>query len=182
MPGGGRATSIRKYRDREKEGSIVLGYIGTIAYWFDWALLISLAKSYPEAVFKLIGPVYNQPPMPLPNNVYLEPPLSHDEAMEAMNKFDVGLIPFKIAPLTSSVDPIKYYEYRSLGLPVISSSFGEMALRKESDGVFKVNRDSNIKEIIERALTRGKDLANTVQFRNDNSWESRFDKGNMFDL
>jgi len=170
------------HQNFRKEGHIVLGYIGTMAYWFDWTLLIALAKSCPEAEFRLIGPVYTQPPLSLPDNVYLQPPLSHDKAMEAMTGFDVGLIPFKIVPLTSSVDPIKYYEYRSMGLPVISSSFGEMVLRKESDGVFKVNKGSNMKGIIERSLTRGKDLENTVQFRKNNSWESRFDKGNMFDL
>lgn len=170
------------HQSREKRGRIVLGYIGTIARWFDWTLLISLAKSYPKAVFRLIGPVYKQPPVPLPDNVYLEPPLSHDEAMETMAGFDVGLIPFKTVPLTFSVDPIKYYEYRSLGLPVISSSFGEMALRKESDGVFKIKRDSDLKAIIERALARGKDFENTAQFRKNNSWESRFFKGKMFVL
>jgi glycosyltransferase involved in cell wall biosynthesis len=161
---------------------IVLGYVGTMAYWFDWTLLTAMAKAVPEAEFRLIGPVYTQPPPILPGNVHIEHPLSHEKAMEAMNKFDVGLIPFKSVPLTSFVDPIKYYEYRSMGLPVISSSFGEMMLRKESDGVYKVDRGSDMKAMIERSLTMGKDLENIMQFRKNNSWESRFSKGNMFDL
>jgi hypothetical protein len=170
------------HQNVKKDRRIVLGYVGAMAYWFDWNLLTALARSFPEAEFRLIGPVYKQPPSLLPGNVYIEPPLSHDKAMEAMTGFDVGLIPFKLIPLTASVDPIKYYEYRSMGLPVISSSFGEMVLRKEPDGVFTVNKGSDMKETIERSLTWGKDLENTAQFRKNNSWENRFSKGKMFDL
>lgn len=169
-------------RTRKKNEKPVIGYIGTMGYWFDWHLVASLAKSFPEADFRLIGPVYSFPQISLPHNVSLESPMAHGAALKVMTGFDIGLIPFKIVQLTSSVDPIKYYEYRSMGLPVISSSFGEMVKRNESDGVFKVDKNTDLKAIIQIALSARKDLMSPFEFRENNAWESRFAKGNMFAL
>ncbi len=96
-----------------------------------------------------------------------------------MTQFDVGLIPFKKTAITYSVDPIKYYEYRALGLPVVSSAFGEMAIRGESDGVYLIDQDSKLTEVIDQALVSDTTPASTAQFRKNNSWESRFDEANI---
>jgi hypothetical protein len=63
--------------------------------------------------------------------VELHPPVAHDEALALAAGFDVGIVPFKDTPLTRCVDPLKYYEYRGLGLPVLATSFGE--LRHKND-------------------------------------------------
>ena len=99
-----------------------------------------------------------------------------------MTQFDVGLIPFKKTTLTSSVDPIKYYEYRALGLPVVSSAFGEMALRDECDGVYLIDRNSDMTRVISQALANYTSPASTAQFRKNNSWESRFNQASIFAL
>ncbi len=57
-----------------------------------------------------------------------------------MAEFDVGLIPFKQNALTAAVDPIKYYEYRALALPVISTDFGEMHERGDLPGLSATRR------------------------------------------
>jgi hypothetical protein len=159
----------------------VIGYVGTIGHWFDWKLVVALAKTHPDTRFRLIGPNYAQLPE-LPHNIVVESPLSHAEALLAMAQFDVGLIPFKKTTLTSSVDPIKYYEYRALGLPVISSAFGEMALRGEGDGVYLIEQDSDLRKAVSRALASCMTLENTVKFRENNSWKSRFDQAGIFAL
>ena len=92
----------------------IIGYVGTIGAWFDWELVIALAKSSPKIEFRLMGPVYVRPPT-LPHNVCLEGALPHTEALLAMTQFNAGLIPFVENSLTACVDPIKYYEYRALG-------------------------------------------------------------------
>jgi glycosyltransferase involved in cell wall biosynthesis len=166
-----------------KDGvSPVVGYVGTIGAWFDWGLVVALAKSNLKINFRLIGPVYVRPPV-LPHNISLEPAMPHAEALRAMARFSAGLIPFKETPLTSSVDPIKYYEYRALGLPVISSAFGEMARRRGCDGVYLTNPEAPITEMAElvrEALTSCTTAECTGQFRRDNSWESRFDNARIF--
>lgn len=177
-----RLPALPRMRRLKNDRAPVIGYVGTIAHWFDWGLVLALAKSHPQAIFRFIGPIYVRTPASPPKNVCLEPSLPHDEALQAMAQFDVGLIPFKRTAITSSVDPIKYYEYRALGLPVVSSVFGEMAMRGESDGVYLIDQDSSLTEVIDQALVSDITPASTAQFRKNNSWESRFDEANIFAL
>jgi hypothetical protein len=87
----------------------------------------------------------------------------------------VGLIPFKKTDLTASVDPIKYYEYRALGLPILSTRFGEMALRESQKGVFFVDKYSDLEKQVKEALTCRSDIVEIEGFRKANSWDARFD-------
>jgi hypothetical protein len=100
--------------------------------------------------------------------------------LHAMTQFNVGLIPFMRNALTACVDPIKYYEYRALGLPVLSSAFGEMAQRRRCDGVYLINRHGNMTELLSQALASSTTAENTAHFRMNNSWESRFDRARIF--
>ena len=158
----------------------VLGYIGTIGHWFDWPLISDLAKANPGMIIRLIGPMYVVPAATLPGNIDILPACSHNQAMLHMKEFDVGLIPFKKNDLTASVDPIKYYEYRSLGIPVLSTDFGEMSLRDKSPGVFLVGEKSNASELVNRALAFKDDLASIRTFQKENSWSERFEKSRIF--
>ncbi len=114
----------------------VLGYLGCIGHWFDWPLVVRLAEALPQARIELVGPCAVGPPRRLPANVRLLPACKQAEAAEHLARFSAGLIPFRSNALTAGVDPIKYYEYRAAGLPVLSTRFGEMALRGGSDGVY----------------------------------------------
>jgi hypothetical protein len=92
-----------------------------------------------------------------------------------MQDFDVGLIPFKRTDLTASVDPIKYYEYRALHLPVLSTCFGEMALRQGQSGVFLTNKHSELSRMARAAIASKCEIKDIQQFRTVNSWKARFD-------
>ena len=177
-----RMSEVPEVRRLKNDQSPIIGYLGTIGHWFDWELVITLAKSHPKTTVRLIGPMYVRPPISLPHNVCPEPTLSHPEALQAMSQFDVGLIPFKKTMLTASVDPIKFYEYRAMGLPVVSSAFGEMALRRKQPGVYLIDRDTDIPDVLNQALTYFETPANTAQFRKDNSWQNRFDQAHIFDF
>lgn len=158
----------------------VLGYLGTIGHWFDWHLVFALATANPIARIRLIGPLYSPPPAELPPNIELLPPCNHAMALRAMQDFSVGLIPFKQTDLTASVDPIKYYEYRALGLPVVSTYFGEMAFREQQSGVFLVSRQSDLTGVVARALEYQSNKNEIQKFRNENSWGARFDACGLF--
>ncbi len=116
------------------DGKLVFGYVGTIASWFDWDAVVALAQSHPDAVVRLIGPV-EHPRDNLPANVELLPAIPQHEVYATLRSFSVGLIPFKLDGVTDYVDPVKYYEYRAMGLPVLSTRFGEMRLRGAGDQV-----------------------------------------------
>ncbi|MBV5328981.1 MAG: hypothetical protein JZU65_15355 [Chlorobium sp.] len=156
-------------------GKPVLGYVGTIGHWFDWPLVFNIAEANPSMRIRLIGPIYAMPPGSLPHNIELLPACDHLTAMRFMQEFSVGLIPFKLTDLTASVDPIKYYEYKALGLPVLSTSFGEMAMRNGQTGVFLVNNHSDLACIVRSAMAYECEISEIQEFRTANSWHARFD-------
>lgn len=158
----------------------VLGYVGTIADWFDWEWVIALARARPNDEVRLIGPVFSPPANKLPANVALLPACSHEAALQAMTEFDVGLIPFKRNALTASVDPIKYYEYRALSLPVVSTAFGGMQGRSGMAGVFISQSTADIAPMITDALQCKRDPGAALEFALQNSWEVRFDAAKFF--
>lgn len=112
----------------------LIGYVGSIASWFDWELLREMAARLPQADIHLYGPLFTAPPQ-LPGNVRLYGPVSHLQAWDLACGFDIGIIPFAVNRLTEGVDPVKYYEYRAAGLPVWTTAFGEMRQRAGLDGV-----------------------------------------------
>ena len=158
----------------------VLGYIGTMASWFDWDWVIALGLARAKDEIRLIGPVFAPPANQLPNNVKLLPACDHATAMRTMSEFDAGLIPFKCNSLTASVDPIKYYEYRALALPVISTAFGEMQFRSQEPGVFISHTMADIAIVTEAALGFERDFDYADKFALQNTWEARFDGARLF--
>lgn len=160
---------------KKSVGPKLFGYVGTIAEWFDWDWVIAIALARPLDIIRLIGPVFKCPPKELPVNIELLPACSHEVALIAMQEFDVGLIPFIKNELTASVDPIKFYEYRALGLPVISTQFGEMAVRCDERGTFISKNFLDIPVMIEAALLFRDDPVAVKKFSDHNSWAARFD-------
>lgn len=112
---------------------LVLGYVGTIAAWFDWQTLRQLAMGLPQAQIDVYGPLECPPPVALPPNVRLRGPVPHSQVFGLMRSWHAGLIPFVRNTLTQSVDPVKYYEYRACGLPVLTTLFGEMPYHAVTD-------------------------------------------------
>lgn len=160
----------------------VLGYVGTIGYWFDWEWVINLANMRPIDLVRLVGPLFAPAPCVLPKNIELQPACNNQVSITAMQEFDVGLIPFKKNVLTASVDPIKYYEYRALGLPVVSTDFGEMALRAEEDGVFICRHPENVCDLIQKAILYHAKKETTTQFIAKNNWAMRFESAKIIQL
>ena len=153
-------------------GPTVFGYLGAIASWFDWDAVIALALRFPQSVVRLIGPCEHRPAR-LPPNVELLPGIPQDRVYDALAGFTFGLIPFRIDPLTECVDPVKYYEYRAMGLPVLSTRFGEMRLRGAQDRVAFLDE---LDRLDLQALARqAADPAEVQAFREENTWARRFE-------
>lgn len=157
-------------------GRRIFGYLGTVGQWFDWDMVVALANAVPNDIIRIIGPVFKYPSKPIPSNVELLPPCKHSHAMEELARFDVGLIPFLQNELTCSVDPIKFYEYRALEIPVISSRFGEMTYRGVADGVHLLRDINNLREVIDSAAKNIKPRKLDRDFADKNSWSYRFDQ------
>ncbi len=164
---------------QKQHQNLRIGYIGTIAAWFDWDWVIALAQARPQDEVILIGPVHNMPDAALPANISMQPPCPHAEAMQNMAGFDIGLIPFKKNTLTHSVDPIKYYEYRALDIPVISTAFGEMAFRADAEGVFLSHGHGDIATILSQIEHYQSNPARAQHYMDSNNWHARFDSAHI---
>ena len=116
-----------------KTNSKKIGYIGHLTpSWFDWPLLIKVAKAHPEWVFEIIG--HGMPNnLSLPDNLVILGSKTHDEFLKISEEWKVGLIPFIKSPLTSGVDPNKIYEYLSANLLVVTANMGSV---KECPGTY----------------------------------------------
>lgn len=117
----------RKNTKKLGEDTLTFGYVGTIASWFDWKWVVDLANLHPQHKIRLVGPLKTLKPRELPTNIIFDKAISHDDVPGFLSEIDVGLIPFLDNDITHYVDPIKYYEYRSSGLPILSTKFGEMS-------------------------------------------------------
>jgi hypothetical protein len=160
--------------------SPVLGYLGCIGRWFDWPLAVRLARELPGARIELVGPCIVGPPKNLPENVRMLPACRQSDAAGHLARFSAGLIPFQLNRLTAGVDPIKFYEYRAAGLPVLSTRFGEMALRGRDDGAHFLDAAGDLRAAVSSALSRRDDAATIEQFRRANDWRRRFQEATFF--
>ncbi len=159
------------YRPRSRTSG-VLGYLGGIGSWFDWDLVLELARAAPEHTIELAGPCVTPPPTRrMPQNIRLSPAFRQADVYSHLLRFDAGLIPFKKNALTEGVDPIKFYEYRAGGLPVMSTSFGEMRFRGEKDGVLFLDGAEELRSVVRRSAELRVEEAAVAKFRRDNDWQ-----------
>jgi hypothetical protein len=61
------------------------------------------------------------------SNIVFKGTFSQAAIAQEAPHYDVALIPFRESPLTLGVDPLKFYEYVSAGLPVVSSTIHALA-------------------------------------------------------
>ncbi|GIX34501.1 MAG: hypothetical protein KatS3mg126_0280 [Lysobacteraceae bacterium] len=127
------AAEVQRFREagmrpRQRDGRVLVGYIGAIAEWFDLDLVIAAARALPEFDFELVGAVTDIDPSPaeeLPNLRFLgEVPYS--EAADHVARFDVCIIPFQLTTLTQATNPVKVYEYLAAGRPVVATPLPEL--------------------------------------------------------
>lgn len=154
---------------------LVFGYVGTIDHWFDWEAVAQLAEENPQARVDLVGPCGHSPTLELPDNVRLLPPIPQHAVHDVLRGFSLGLVPFRLCRLTQYVDPVKYYEYRAAGLPVLSSRFGEMAHRGARDGVFFFDDLWSEHTSVAQVLASRPSDEETREFVAHNAWNRRFE-------
>ncbi len=106
----------------------VVGYFGAIAPWFDVALLAEAAKQRPQYSFVVVGGVFDVDVAPLKAlpNVHLLGQQPYANMPAYLHDFDVCTIPFVVNEITAATDPVKFYEYISLGKPVVSTHMPEL--------------------------------------------------------
>ncbi len=151
----------------------IVGYVGHLtAAWFDWPAVVAAAHRMPEVKFEIVG--HGKPAtVELPDNVSYLGPKSHDELVEIVEHWKVGLIPFVDQPLTHSVDPNKIYEYFAWGLRCVTAPMG-MVDEYPSTWVYRgIDSFCNaIKSALEEPMDES-ELARLEQFLQTATWDYR---------
>jgi len=112
----------------------IVGYMGTY-HRVDMDLIYATAQELAEVDFLLIGRLdrQNQRRAPKkPENVFILGTKKYEQIPAYVQIFDVALIPFKPSLMADSSDPVKLYDYFSLGKPVVATRLKE--LKKFDDG------------------------------------------------
>lgn len=165
-------------------GKGVIGYFGAIANWFDLECLEYLVQQFCDYDFILIGHTHGCEEInKLSNlkNVYLLGEKPYNELPSYLELFDICLIPFKIIPLTLATNPVKMFEYLSLGKAVVSTALPEVL--KYSSVVYTATDKFEFAEKIKQAFADQYDinLVNSrVEVARSNSWGVRFNQLNNF--
>ncbi len=159
------------------DGSVVVGYSGALATWFDYDLLGYLARARPAWQFVLIGVDYDGS---LPASGVLENDNVHWLGMQPYPdlfaytwRFDVGIIPFQVNAITLATSPIKMFEYMACRLPVVSTALPEC---RRYPGVLVAENHVQFLEKLETALSARSDPGYLEIIENvarSNTWESR---------
>lgn len=102
----------------------LVGYVGMIQSRVDAALLAEVARRLPHVTFALAGRVsaaHREELRDLPANVRLLGPAPHEAVPGFVAACDACIVPHLRAGLTTSMDPLKLYEYAAAGVPVVST-------------------------------------------------------------
>lgn len=162
----------RKIRVRPVDGRKVIGYVGHLtAAWFDWPALIETARARPAWTIEIIG--HSAPEeLNLPKNLRYLGPKDYRGILKTAKRWRAALIPFKICALADGVDPIKVYEYLSMGLPVVSFRMPQI---HDYPYVFIAHDRDQFISRIEEALKVEMDAQVIRDFLAENRWEDRVD-------
>lgn len=153
----------------------IVGYFGAIAPWFDVELLTRVASRRPDCSFVVIGGVFDvkvDSLAALPNVHFLgQQPYARMPAY--LRDFDVCMIPFVVNEITAATDPVKFYEYISLGKPVVSTHMPE--LEPFADLLYLADDEEDFLRKLDLALSEDDDAlrARRIEVAKENTWPAR---------
>ncbi len=124
IPNGTDFSLFNKAIDKNKISMETIGYIGAIEEWLDVELIQQILIKYPHKKLVFVGKVNNKKLTDLCNmyrNLFTLGEVPYNDIPQILNTFKVCLIPFHSSNLISATDPIKFYEYISMGKAVVTT-------------------------------------------------------------
>lgn len=153
----------------------IVGYFGALADWIDLDLVAQVAKLRPRYSFVLIGQVFGRDVSELEAlpNVFLLGNKNYADIPAYLYNFDACTIPFTLNQVTKATDPVKLYEYFSLGKPVLATDMAELS--QCGDLLYIARGVADFAQKLDVALAETDDglRARRVAFAAANTWAAR---------
>jgi len=162
---------------KEKD-SIIIGYYGALASWFDYELIKKLAKSNSEYEIVLIGLDYDKTletsDILKLDNVHYLGKKEYEELPQYLHSFDICMIPFLINEITMSTSPVKAFEYMAAKKPIVTTNLPEC---KKYKSILIGKNHSDFIEKIKEATKKINDkgyMAILAKEAEENKWSNKF--------
>ena len=159
-------------KDMEDINKPIVGYIGAVAEWIDWNLIRYLDAAGKFSIV-FVGPLFGLKQIPVVSkNVHFLGRKDYNALADYLSCFSVCMIPFRKNKLTDACNPVKMYEYLSMGKPVVATDL------KECHNIDEVKSSKSYQEFYENILdSLGPQKIERIQSRmsyaKENSWENR---------
>lgn len=156
----------------------ILGYFGNIERRIDYDLLTQVVRLNADKSFVFAGPAVEEfIPKGLREmkNVYFLGRIPYEEMPSVIKAFDVALIPFKKDEVSSTIFPLKLFEYLGAGKAVVSTDFN-LDLREFTQDEIEYCEDAKTFDLaIQKALADNKPSSSMrrVAIAAENSWDKR---------
>jgi glycosyltransferase involved in cell wall biosynthesis len=169
------ARSSPRPTDMPAAGRPIVGFVGALYEWIDWELIAQVLRALPEYDFVFVGPHDGRSCVRVLSgidNARFLGARSYDRVPAYVQAFDVCWVPFDQSRVSRAANPVKIYEYLSLGKPVVSTPVADT---ESFEGLIRVGRSPDeVVAHLRAALAEGGDQATRrVQFARANSWDVR---------
>jgi teichuronic acid biosynthesis glycosyltransferase TuaH len=171
-PAGATEMSLK----RPGKTTVTLSYIGTIAPWFDFDLVLDSLAQNDKITYHLYGPC--EIPIPQHKRLIYHGPVPHEQLQQIMATSDALVMPFKLNDLVYAVNPVKLYEYIYSHKPAISVQYAEteqfepfLHLYHTRDDYFRL-----VNQLADGNLWPKQSQRECLAFAERNTWESRAER------
>ncbi len=158
--------------DKDK---VIIGYIGTIAEWFDFNLIISSLEKYPKLEYHLIGPCRTSVQCYTHPRLIMHSTVEHNNLYNIIKDYDCLIMPFLLNDIVESVDPVKLYEYINFNKNIISIKYKEITRFNDFVHFYSDQEEflNLINDIMKSKLCKKYTDKMRIEFLTNNTWKAR---------
>lgn len=159
----------------------IVGYFGNIERRIDFSLLKEVVELNPDKSFVFVGPIdesYINDSFKQLKNVYFVGRLPYDEMPSVLKGFDVCMIPFKKDQYSSTIFPLKLFEYLGAGKPVVATDFNSDLIDFTENVIPYCSTATEFSEAIALLLGQNDNqhLTQRLEIAKMNTWDIRLNQ------
>lgn len=155
-----------------------VSYIGTIAQWLDFDLMLKSLARNNNITYHLYGPC--EISIPQHERLKYFGRIEHRMIYEVMKQSDALIMPFKLSELVLSIDPVKLYEYAYSHKPAIAVKYQEALKFEQFVHLYSTPEDyfTLLDQLTGDKLEPKRTETDCISFAINNTWEKRVDQVN----